>query len=118
MTQPLPQGPLLGAEHSADDFPATLTDAARAELEQLWGDLAAHRRYAHNGVWSVGCENKAYRIVALSRLVGALPWGQVDVDVLLDGLYERLHTEAGIAYPAIDWERVRAVKAANVGSPA
>lgn len=91
--------------------PKSLRQAIADELVWLWGDLATARRNAHNGCWSVGCENTVTRIVALSRMVGATPWGHIDVGVLLDGLYERVHREAGIEYPPIDWVRVREIQA-------
>lgn len=113
MSRPLPEKPIFTAEElgNAEDHPDDLAAAARNELVHLWHDLGEARRFANNGVWSVQCDNLAYRIVALSRVVGACPWGEVDVDVLLDGLYVRLHDEAGIPYPDVDWVRVREVKA-------
>lgn len=90
-----------------DEPPVSLEEAARGELVCLWADLRDARRTAINGVWSIQCGNLAGRIVDLSRLVGATPWGDVDVDVLEDGLYERLHQEAGIPYGAIDWQQVK-----------
>ena len=88
---------------TADD----LTQAVRDELVQLWGDLAGAVRHAHNGCWSVQCENVAERITILSRLVGPTGWGHIDVGLLLDGVYERVYREAGIEVPPINWERVR-----------
>lgn len=110
VTRPLPDGPLLG-DTADDDWPTDLADATRTELADLWSDLSTARQFAIGGVWSMQCDNLAYRIVCLSRLVGPTPWGDVGVDVLLDGLYERLHVEAGIAYPPIDWKLVRSVQA-------
>jgi hypothetical protein len=113
MTRPLPEKPIFTAEEltNAEDYPDDLGAAARTELVNLWHDLGQARRSAINGVWSVHCDHLAYRIVMLSRIVGACPWGDIDVDVLLDGLYARIHDEAGIPYPEIDWVRVREVKA-------
>lgn len=93
-----------------DDEPQTLEDAARQELAMLWSDLTNARRSALNGVWSIRCENVAYRIVMLSRFVGPTSWQDVDVDLLLDGVYAKVYDEAGIDYPPIDWDRVREVK--------
>lgn len=84
-----------------------LTQAIRDELVMLWGDLSWAVRHAHNGSWSVQCENIADRIVTLSRLVGPTKWGELDVDLLLGGVYERVYHEAGIEVPEIDWEQVR-----------
>ncbi len=94
------------------DFPATLDHAARDEQAQLWYDLFEARRNAHNTERSMQCENVAYRIVSLARLVGATPWGEVQVDLLRDGIYERLLTEAGLDYDPIDWSQVAATEAA------
>ncbi len=101
MTRPLPDKSICTAEELAnvEDHPDDVAAAARIELVNLWSDLAHARQFASNGVWSVQCDNLAYRIVMLSRVVGACPWGDVDVDVLLDGLYVRVHDEAGIPYP-------------------
>ena len=88
-----------------------LTQAIRDELVQLWGDLASAVRYAHGGCWSVQCENVADRITALSRLVGPTGWGHIDVTLLKDGVYERVHREAGIEVSPIDWERVNELDA-------
>lgn len=113
MTRPLPDKPIFSADELANDVdhPTDLATAARIELVNLWTDLAHAREWAGNGVWSMQCDNLAYRVVMLSRVVGACPWGEVDVDVLLDGLYARIHDEAGLEYPEIDWEKVREMKA-------
>jgi hypothetical protein len=97
----------------AGDDPQTLEAATLAELEQLWGDMVQARRDALNGVWSVQCDNLVDRIVMLSRFVGPLRWGQVGVSLLRDGTYERVHREAGIDYPPVDWARVAEVEAAS-----
>jgi hypothetical protein len=86
-----------------------LTAAVREELVMLWGDLTSAVRYAANGSWSIQCDNLAERITVLSRLVGPTPWDEIDVGTLLSGVYERVHREAGIEVPPIDWERVRQV---------
>ena len=111
MTHPLPTYPLVEDYDDPDDYPTDVAAAARIELVNLWSDLDEARRRALNGIWSMQCSNVAYRIVMLSRVVGACPWGEVGVTVLLDGLYERLHQEAGVEYGPIDWERVREVAA-------
>jgi hypothetical protein len=94
-----------------DDRTATLEDAARIELVQLWSDLEDARRTAINTTWSIRCENVAYRIVELSRHVGATPWEQISVRLLRDGVYERVLRDAGITYPPIDWDRVALTEA-------
>ncbi len=112
MTRPLPATPIFTAEELAntEDHPGDLAEAAQIELVNLWSDLAHARQFAANGVWSMQCDNLAYRIVMLSRVVGACPWGEIDVDVLLDGLYVRIHDEAGLPYPEVDWVKVRELK--------
>ena len=111
MTLPPTDRPLLDDYDNPDDYPTDLTTAARAEVVHLWSDLAEARRNANRGCWSMGCENVAYRIVMLSRIVGATDSGEIDVDVVLDGLYERLHREAGIVHPPIDWDGIREARA-------
>jgi hypothetical protein len=87
-----------------------LTQAVRDELVQLWGDLTSAVRDAIEGGWSIQCDNLADRISTLSALVGATPWDEVDVGLLLGGQYERVHRVAGITHPAVDWVRVREVQ--------
>jgi hypothetical protein len=85
-----------------DGWPLTLDEAVHDELVHLWGDLCQATREAAGGCWSIQCENITYRIVALSRFAGALPWEEVNVDLVWSGLYERVHDEAGLAYPPVD----------------
>jgi hypothetical protein len=85
---------------------ATLTEAVQEEFVQLWGDLDYACRTARNGSWSVLCDNLAERIVTLSRLVGPTPWGQVSLETVQSGVYERVYGEAGIEFPAVDRARV------------
>lgn len=108
MTAPLPTEPLFWDDPDDEPF-ESLEAAARHELVQLWSDLSTARRNAINTSWSIQCGNLAHRIVNLSRLAGATPWEEIGVSLLLDGVYERLHREAGIDYPPIDWGRVRNV---------
>lgn len=94
-------------EHTADQLRAAL----REELAHLWDDMSIARRYALNGQWSMQCENVADRIKTITRLVGPTPWGEVPMDVLELGLYQRIHAELGIAAP-VDMERVGEIRAA------
>lgn len=89
-----------------DEQPTTLEEAARDELMLLWSDLNAAIEQAHRGGWSMRCEYLASRIVALTRHVGATPWEQIDVKLVRCGAYERIHQEAGLEYPPIDWDGV------------
>jgi hypothetical protein len=91
--------------------PATLEQAVRDELVQLWGDLTTAVRTAHNGCWSPQCENLADRIIALARFVGATRWSAVDCTLLRSGVYERILTAAGIGYEPVDWDAVAKTEA-------
>lgn len=93
-----------------DDEPTTLEEAVRQHLPLLWSDMTTATREAMNGVWSIRCGNLAHRIVTLSRFVGPTPWEEIDVTLLLNGVYQKVYDEAGIAYPPIDFERVVAVR--------
>jgi hypothetical protein len=92
--------------NSDEDWPADLATAVHDELVHLWHDVLEARRAALNGCWSIQCENVIYRITALSRLVGAIGWDEVDVTLVRSGLYERVHRDAGIAHPPIGWEQL------------
>jgi hypothetical protein len=91
---------------NAEDWPADLPAAVHDELVHLWHDLLEARRAALNGCWSMQCENVVYRITALSRLVGAIGWDEVDVTLVRSGLYERVHRDARIEHPPIDWDQL------------
>lgn len=92
-----------------DDEPNSLEDAARGEAVALWADLEAAKRNAINTSWSIQCENVAYRIVTLARFLGAVPWQEVSVHLLLDGTYERVYRDASIPFAPIDHDRAREV---------
>lgn len=89
---------------------ANLVEVARSESICLWSDLQEAQQTAIRTDWSIKCGNLAERIVDLSRLVGAVPWQCIGVSTLRTGVYERVYTEAGIAYPPIDWQRVAEVE--------
>ena len=82
-----------------------LTGACREELVYLWGDLDEARRDAHEGQWSMGCDSLVERIKALTSLVGATPWEQVQIPLVEDGVYQRVHRELGIEV-AVDMDAV------------
>lgn len=78
------------------------------ELECLWDEFDDARQKAINGVWSIGCESKLFRIVVLTRFLGrATDWGSVPYRVLLDGTYTRVHEAMGIEPQPFDVEEVR-----------
>ncbi len=89
-------------------YPTTLEGTLRDELVYLWEDLHHAIEHAHNGCWSTACESLTYRIVALTRVTTALPWEAVQVRLVRSGVYERIHREAGLEHPPIDWADVEA----------
>lgn len=92
---------------SAEEY-ATPEAALRWLLELAWHDLQSARRDAINGRWSMACDGQVTRIVGLTRLIGPLSWGNVPVDLLLDGVYERIHELIGVPTPLSDDDRRRA----------
>lgn len=91
-----------------EEYADTLYGAAREELIWLWADLADARRTALRGCWSIECASLTVRIVALTRHAGAVGWDMVDTELVRSGLYERIHREAGLTYPPVDWDAVTA----------
>lgn len=96
------------AQAGAAEEYATRRSALRWLLELAWHDLQAARLQAQNGRWSISCDNQVARIVGLTRLVGPLPWGLVDVNLILDGVYEQIHAAIGSPTPLSDADRRRA----------
>lgn len=88
----------------------TLREAVREELDSLWSDLNIARRDAINGVWSIRCDGLVERIKNLTSLVGATPWEQIQIPLLEDGVYQRIHDEVGIPVE-VDMKRVAEVRA-------
>lgn len=95
--------------------PEALLEAVRAEQGRLWDDLRLRIYQDEYTLASGGVRSLVERIIALARLVGATYWGQVNVRLLLDGYYEYILGQAGIAYQAVDWAAVAACHARNVG---
>lgn len=87
---------------------ATPDSALRWLLRLSWDDLRQAREQAINGRWSMNCDGHVDRIVGLTRLVGPLSWEHVSVDLILDGIYERIHEGIGTPTPLSDDERRRA----------
>lgn len=98
------------AAHVEEEY-ATPESALRWLLRLAWSDLQAARRLAINGRWSINCEHIVSRIAGLTRLVGPIDWGEVPVDLILDGWYERIHAAVGTPTPltASDHARAREV---------
>lgn len=82
--------------------------ALRHLLDLAWGDLQRARHHALNGVWSMECDSAVHRIAGLTRLVGPISWRAVQVDLILDGIYERIHAAIGTPTPLTDADRTRA----------
>lgn len=93
-----------------EDRPATLEEAAREELVHLWYDLCMAQRNAIRTDWSIQCEGLADRIEALTRFVGPAPWERIQIPLLENGVYQRLHAEWGIGAP-VDMQRVAQTRA-------
>lgn len=87
-----------------------LETAAREELVDLWADLHEAKRVAHDGQWSIGCAGLAERIKRLTLLVGPAPWEQIQIGLLEDGTYQRLHAAWGFKV-TVDMARVAEVRA-------
>lgn len=86
------------ADADFEEGPGDYGQAVRDELVRLWGDLDEAVRMAHKGCWSTGCDYVAFRIILLSRLAGATHWRDLSYPLLLDGTYQGLLTDAGIAH--------------------
>lgn len=80
----------------------------REELVALWDDLSSAIRHAVNGQWSIQCDNLAWRMEQITRLVGPCPHDRIQMPLLLDGTYERLHAEWGVPHDPFDRAEVQA----------
>lgn len=77
----------------------TLRSTLRDELSYLWTDLQTARRAAYRGGWSMHCEWIAERIKTITPLVGPTPWTELDIELIEDGVYQRIHAEIGVDAP-------------------
>jgi hypothetical protein len=84
----------------------TLRTALVEELSCLWTDLQTGRRDALKGDWSMHCDWIEGRIKMITPLVGPTPWEQLDIQLIEDGVYQRIHQEIGVDAP-YDEEGVR-----------
>lgn len=87
---------------------ATKDSALQWTLQLAWSDLQHQRRQAANGTWSIACDNAVTHILGLTKLIGPVDWGSVSADLILDGVYERIHELAGTPTPLSDEDRERA----------
>ncbi len=78
-----------------------LEAVAREELVCLWHDLYAARNEAINGTWSVRCDSLVDRIKELTKLIGPTRWEQIQIQLLEEGIYQRVHSELGIDVPEV-----------------
>lgn len=83
----------------------TLRAAVRDELDSLWSDLNNARYAAISGKWSMQCDFLVERIKNLTALVGPTPWESIELQLLEDGIYQRVHAEVGVHAP-VDMEHV------------
>lgn len=88
----------------------SLEGAAREELEFLWDDLHNARSTAANGEWSIRCDDLVHRIGALTRHVGPTHWEKIQIPLLEDGVYQRIHADIEIPVE-VDVEHVKQVRA-------
>lgn len=88
-----------------DDVEA-LREALREELSFLWTDLQTARRAAYEGGWSMQCDWFVERIKTITPLVGPTSWKDLDIELIEDGIYQRIHAELGIDAP-VDMDGVR-----------
>lgn len=90
---------------------ATADSALRWSLQLAWDGLQKARREALNGRWSIGCGDRVAQIVGLTRLVGPLSWEHVQVELIRDGVYERIHEAIGTPTPLSEADRALAWEA-------
>ncbi|WP_411121740.1 hypothetical protein [Streptomyces sp. x-19] len=93
----------------------TLRAAIRDELEGLWDDLDTARSSALNGHWSMTCDFLVDRIKMLTSLVGPTSWRSIQLPLLEDGIYQRVHRDLGVDAPvdmgAVAQEHIRDTEA-------
>lgn len=84
----------------------TLRAALVEELSCLWTDLQTARRDAYRDQWSMQCDWLVERIKTITPLVGPTSWENLDIQLIEDGIYQRIHSELGVEAP-IDMDGVR-----------
>jgi copper chaperone CopZ len=94
----------------ARDGTDTLETVARWELLLLWSDLNDARRAAIRGSWSMNCDHLVDRIKKFTQQVGPISWEEINIDLLEDGVYQRVHGEIGITVE-VDMAKVAETRA-------
>jgi hypothetical protein len=94
----------------ARDGTDTLETVARWELLLLWSDLNDARRSAIRDSWSMKCDHLVDRIKLFTQQVGPISWEEIDIDLLEDGVYQRIHAEIGVSVD-VDMARVAGTRA-------
>jgi hypothetical protein len=83
--------------------PGDIGEAITDELAELWNDLSEAIDVSiwvtRKTDWSMRCMNIQERIVRLSRLTTPTPWDRVPYTLLLDGVFQRIMSEAGFTVP-------------------
>lgn len=117
------QGPLAGYLRPCPgapgpQHPGERRDILREELEHLWSDLdqsiKRRRDFVAMGgrgdaeTWSVETEGLVERIGVISRAVGPISPGDVQVPLLLDGTFDRVHRATGLEPPEFDRDEMQA----------
>lgn len=82
-----------------------LTTVLAEELVHLWDDLSLAIRHALNGKWSIQCDDLSERIATITHVVGPTDPDSIQMPLLLDGTYDRIHQANGIVSPT--WDRAR-----------
>lgn len=77
----------------------------------LWDQLIEARRSSMSGVWSIRCGGIVHRLVWLTKHTQKpTPWGNVPMDLLIDGTYEAIHEAIGMPTPLTDEQRAEVVR--------
>lgn len=98
----------IASAGSTEEY-ATPDSALRWLLRLAWDDLQSTRHSAIDGKWSMACDGQVERVIGLTRLAGPLEWEHVQVDLILDGIYERIHEAIGTPTPLSVDDRRRAL---------
>ncbi|MFJ6850392.1 hypothetical protein ACIQM3_07610 [Streptomyces sp. NPDC091271] len=87
-----------------------LNRVAREGLGYLRGDLQDARRSAIGDQCAIQCDHIKERSKALTPLVGPTPSDEIQIPLLEDGVYRRIHADLGVEV-TVGMERVSHVQA-------